>query len=72
MVTWVRTYGMEPMETIRAATYWPAFARGVLDKVGTVSPGKTADIIAVRQNPLLSIETLREVQLVIKDGRRVR
>lgn len=72
MVTWVRAYGMDPMETIRAATYWPAFAMGVLDKVGTVSPGKTADIIAVRHNPLASIETLREVQLVIKDGKRVR
>jgi len=72
MVTWVRTYGMDPMETIRAATYWPAVAMGVFDRVGTVSPGKTADIIAVRQNPLTSIETLRDVALVVQRGKRVR
>ena len=72
MVTWVRRYGVDPMETIRAATYWPAVAMGVLDRVGTVSPGKTADIIAVRGNPLQSIETLRDVVLVVQRGRRVR
>lgn len=72
MVTWVRAYNMDPMETIRAATYWPALAMGVLDRVGTVSPGKTADIIAVRGNPLASMEVLRDVQLVVQKGRRVK
>lgn len=72
MVTWVRTYEMDPMETIRAATYWPALATGVLDKVGTVAPGKIADIIAVRGNPLSSIETLRDVRLVVQKGRKIR
>lgn len=72
MVTWVRAYNMNPMETIRAATYWPALAMGVLDRVGTVSVGKTADIIAVRGNPLTSMEVLRDVQLVVQKGRRVR
>jgi imidazolonepropionase-like amidohydrolase len=72
MVTWVRTYGVDPMETIRAATYWPAVAMGVIDRVGTVSPGKTADLIAVRENPLRSIETLRNVQLVVQRGKRIR
>lgn len=72
MVTWVRRYGVDPMETIRAATYWPAVAMGVIDRVGTVSPGKVADIIAVRENPLRSIETLRDVAIVVQRGRRVR
>ena len=72
MVTWVRQYAMDPMETIRAATYWPALSLGVLDRVGTVSPGKIADIIAVRHDPLTSIETLRNVELVVQRGRRVR
>ena len=72
MVTWVRQYSMDPMETIRAATYWPALSLGVLDRVGTVSPGKIADIIAVRHDPLVSIETLRNVELVIQRGRKVR
>lgn len=72
MVTWVRRYGVDPMETIRAATFWPAAAMGVLERVGTVSPGKEADIIVVPRNPLLEIEVLRDVRVVIKAGRRVR
>jgi imidazolonepropionase-like amidohydrolase len=60
------------METIRAATFWPAMSLGLQDKVGTVSVGKTADIITVRENPLTTIETLRNVQVVIKHGKRVK
>lgn len=72
MVTWVRQYGVDPMTTIRAATYWPAVAVGRIDDVGTVSPGMIADIIAVRADPLRSIETLRDVVLVVQRGRRIR
>jgi imidazolonepropionase-like amidohydrolase len=72
MVTWVRQYGMDPMETIRAATFWPAMAMGAGERVGTVTPGKVADIITVAHNPLSSIETLREVRFVMQRGRRVR
>jgi imidazolonepropionase-like amidohydrolase len=72
MITWVRQYGMDPMETIRAATFWPAMSLGLQDQVGTVSVGKTADLITVRENPLITIETLRHVQMVIKQGTRVK
>ncbi len=72
MITWVKTYGMDPMETIRAATFWPALSLGVLDKVGTIEVGKTADIIGVRGNPLSDITLLRRVELVIKTGTRVK
>ncbi len=72
MITWVVIYGMDPMETIRSATYWPALSLGVLDKVGTVDPGKAADIIGVRGNPLTDITPMRHVELVVKAGRRVK
>ncbi len=72
MITWVNTYGMDPMETIRSATYWPAYSLSVLDKVGTVDAGKAADIIAVRGDPLSDITVLRRVELVIKAGKRVK
>ena len=72
MITWVRSYGMDPMETIRAATYWPALSLGVLDKVGTVDAGKAADIIGVRGNVLADITLLRRVELVVKAGKRVK
>ena len=72
MITWVKTYGMDPMETIRAATFWPALSLGVLDKVGTIEVGKAADIIAVRGDPLSDITLLRRVELVVKGGVRVK
>lgn len=72
MITWVRTYGMDPMETIRAATFWPALALGVLNRVGTIEVGKVADIIAVRGDPLADITVMRNVDVVVKNGRRVR
>jgi hypothetical protein len=70
MVTWVRQYGMDPMETIRAATFWPAVAMGVEKDAGTVAVGKIADLIAVRGNPLRDIGVLRSVDVVVKKGRR--
>jgi len=70
MVAWVRDFGMEPMETIRAATYWPALSLGVLERVGTVTPGKVADLVVVRGNPLQDITRLRQVAVVFSRGRR--
>lgn len=69
---WVNVFGVPAMDAIRAATYWPATAMGVLDDVGTVSEGKYADIIVVRGDPLRHINVLRDVDLVIKRGRRIR
>jgi imidazolonepropionase-like amidohydrolase len=69
---WVRDFGVPPMEALRAATYWPARAQGVLDQVGTVSPGKIADLIAVRGDVLRYPNLLHDVDIVVKKGRRVR
>lgn len=64
----VEIFGMEPMDVIRAATYWPAVMMGVDDELGTVSPGKKADIIAVRGDVLKHINLLGNVDLVMKGG----
>ena len=69
---WVNHFGVPPMEAIRAATYWPAVAMGVAGEVGTVTEGKYADIIAVRGDVLRHIVLLRDVDIVIKRGRRFR
>lgn len=65
---WVREMGIEPIEAIRSATYWPAVLMGVQDQVGTISEGKYADIIAVRGDVLRYINLLQRVDLVIKHG----
>ena len=39
------------------------------DKLGSIEPGKVADIIAVQGNPLVDISVLQNIALVIKDGK---
>ncbi len=67
---WVNEFGIDPMYAIRAATYWPALWMGVADKVGTITPGKDADIIAVDGDVLRYISLLQDVDMVIKRGKR--
>ena len=67
---WVREMGVDPMEAIRSATYWPAVVMGVADEVGTITAGKKADIIAVRGDVLRYINLLQDVDIVIKRGIR--
>ena len=64
--------GMSPMDTIRAATYWPSVMMKVDMDVGTVSEGKYADIIAVKGDVLRYINLLQRVDLVMKHGVRVK
>ncbi|TAK12002.1 MAG: Xaa-Pro dipeptidase [Acidobacteria bacterium] len=69
---WVRELGVPPMEAIRAATYWPSLFMKKDKDVGTVTPGKIADIIAVRGDVLRYIDLLQKVDLVVKHGKRVK
>jgi imidazolonepropionase-like amidohydrolase len=67
---WVNKLGMSPMDTIRAATYWPAVMMKVDKDVGTISEGKYADIIAVKGDVLRYIDLLQSVDVVLKHGQR--
>jgi imidazolonepropionase-like amidohydrolase len=67
---WVNKFGFDAMYAIRAATYWPSVAMGVDKDFGTVTPGKYADIIAVKGDLLRHIDLLQDVDIVIKKGKR--
>jgi imidazolonepropionase-like amidohydrolase len=67
---WVNILGVDPMQTIRAATYWPAVAMKVEKDYGTITEGKFADIIAVKGDVLRYIVLLQRVDMVIKHGVR--
>lgn len=67
---WVNEFGIDPMYTIKAATYWPSVLMGVDHEVGTISEGKYADIIAVKGDVLRYISLLQDVDMVIKHGKR--
>ena len=61
-------YGMTNMEAIQAATIRASEVMGWEDRVGRIKTGYFADIIAVRDNPLLDIRSLENVNVVIKGG----
>ena len=67
---WVRVMGVDPLQAIKSATYWPSVFMGVDKKVGTITEGKDADIIAVRGDVLKYIDLLQHVDLVIKKGKQ--
>ena len=69
---WVRVMGVPALDAIKSATYWPSHFMGVSDKVGTLSPGKKADIIAVKGDVLRYINLLQHVNLVMKNGEVVK
>ena len=56
------------MQAIRAATLDAAELLGWKAKVGSVEPGKLADLIAVRGDPLADIRSLQDVGFVMKGG----
>ena len=60
--------GMTPMDALRAATAVPARAMGMEAEVGTIEPGKRADLVVLDRNPLDAIENIRTVLLVMNGG----
>jgi enamidase len=60
--------GYTPGAAIAAATIVAARHLGIADSLGTIAPGKWADIIAVGGEPLLAIESTADIYLVIADG----
>ena len=70
MGLWVRD-GATPWQTLLAATKHGAAVCGMGEQLGTVEIGKLADLIVVGANPLDDINNVRELQLVLKEGRVV-
>lgn len=60
--------GMPPMAAIQSATRVAAELVGMKDQLGTLEPGKLADVVATAENPLQNIKTLMNVKFVMKDG----
>jgi imidazolonepropionase-like amidohydrolase len=60
--------GMPPMEAIKAATVNAAELLRVSDELGSIAPGRYADIVAVAGDPLADITVLENMAFVMKGG----
>ena len=65
---YVNQFGMTPLEGIRTGTVNAADLMGWSDKVGSIAPGKWADVIAVEGDPLKDVRILQHVVFVMKAG----
>ena len=60
--------GFTPTEAIRIATLNGATYLGLADRIGTVAPGKNADLMIVKGDPSKTIADIENVEIVFKDG----
>ena len=60
--------GLTPFEVLRTATTVSAEAMGAGADLGSIEPGKLADLVVIDGNPLANIKDLRRVKRVVKNG----
>jgi imidazolonepropionase-like amidohydrolase len=65
---YVNQFGMSPLQGIQTGTINAADLMGWTDKIGTIEPGKWADIIAIDGDPLKDVKILQHVNFVMKSG----
>jgi len=68
----LRAAGMPPLDVIRAITVNAAQMLGWQDRIGSIEPGKFADLVAVARDPIADITEIERVRFVMKDGQVVR
>ena len=61
--------GMSPLEALKAATIVPARSLGMADDIGSLEPGKLADLVVLGADPLADIRNSEKVVQVMQGGR---
>jgi imidazolonepropionase-like amidohydrolase len=64
--------GLTPLEALRTVTLNPARVLGTSDSLGTVEPGKLADLVLLGANPFEEIRNARRIRAVVVDGQLLR
>jgi imidazolonepropionase-like amidohydrolase len=67
--TYFVQWGLTPVQAIQTATTTAAELLGMQGKIGEISPGAFADIIAFKKDPLKDISVLQSVNFVMKEGK---
>ena len=60
--------GFTPVEAIKIATLNGATYMGRQDQIGSIAPGKNADLVVIKGNPASKIDDIEKVEIVFKDG----
>jgi hypothetical protein len=60
--------GFSSVEAIRIGTLNGATYLGLADRIGSIAPGKNADLVVIRGNPAADIHDVEKVEIVFKDG----
>jgi imidazolonepropionase-like amidohydrolase len=60
--------GMTPQDCLRSATLNAADLIGVADRIGSIEPGKLADLVALDSDPMADVTAYQRVVFVMKDG----
>ncbi|HKG87977.1 MAG TPA: amidohydrolase family protein [Nitrososphaeraceae archaeon] len=63
--------GIPPLEVIKIATWNGAQALGIEEDVGTIEPGKQADMIVLSDNPIDEISNTKKIEAVINNGQLI-
>ena len=63
--------GLSPLDALRAATLNPARYLGAADSLGTVAPGRLADLVILDANPLADIRNTTRIHAVVANGRLI-
>lgn len=69
MALFVTELGMTPADVIERATRYPAEFMGLADSLGTIEPGKIADLVLLTDDPLEDIRNVGRIESVILGGR---
>jgi imidazolonepropionase-like amidohydrolase len=62
--------GLTPMQAIQASTKWPAELMHKEKELGTIAPGRIADVLLIDGDPLADIRATRKIRMVIMSGKR--
>jgi imidazolonepropionase-like amidohydrolase len=67
----LKEIGLSESEIIKGATIYPAEWLGIADRLGSISPNRKANILALSKNPLEDIQNIRTTHAVLQGGKVV-